>query len=206
MLLSDRDANIVQRWVADTWIRGALDRICSDAGFGAPEDCVGTNGIGTVAELGRPALVQGPEHFADALVPFTCVGAPIHDPTTRRLEGIITLSCRADAANDLLTPLMMSTAADIEHRLLDRPRRGRAPRCSTPTWPPTGVASCAAVGKDLLIAATRATRLLDQLVDRDVLWDVVSEQSARRALDAASTDHDGGEHRPHLVSCATAIV
>ena len=156
--------------------RPLLDRICSDAGFGAPEDAVGTNGIGTVAELGRPAMVEGPEHYADALVPFTCVGAPIYGPTSRRLEGIIALSCRADAANELLTPLMMSAAADIEHRLLEATTLDQRRLLDAYLAADTRHRLVAAVGRDVVIAATRATHLVDQLLDRDALWDVVSEQ------------------------------
>lgn len=175
VLLADRDANIVKRWVADRALLPHLDRICSDAGFGAAEDTIGTNGVGTVAESGRAMMVVGPEHYADALVGFACVGVPIHSPTTRRLEGIITLSCRADAANALLTPLMMGTAADIEHRLLEstsfEERRMldeylAARRCQR---------LVAAIGRDMLIAGARASRVLDELADRNVMWDAVSE-------------------------------
>lgn len=175
VLLADRDANIVQRWVADPSILPALDRICSDVGFGAPEDRVGTNGIGTVAELGRAQLIVGPEHFADALVPFACVGAPIHSPTTRRLEGIITLSCKAEAANALLTPLMISTAADIENRLLMSATLDERRMLDAYLAAKQRHRLVAAIGKDLLIAGAKVTRLLDQLVDRDILWDVVSQ-------------------------------
>lgn len=175
VLLADRDANIVQRWVADASILPSLDRICSQAGFGAPEDRVGTNGIGTVAELGRAQLIVGPEHFADALVPFACVGAPIHNPTTRRLEGIITLSCKAEAANALLTPLMVSTAADIEHRLLMASTLDDRRVLDAYLAAKHQRRLVAAIGKDLLIAGAKVTRMLDQLVDRDVLWDVVSQ-------------------------------
>jgi transcriptional regulator of acetoin/glycerol metabolism len=193
VLLADRDANIVQRWVADPSIMPALDRICSDAGFGAKEELVGTNGIGTVAELGTAQLIVGPEHYADALVSFACVGAPIHSPTTRRLEGIITLSCRADAANALLTPLMVSTAADIENRLLQTATVDERRVLDAYLVAKRRHRSVAAVGKDLLIASARVTRLLDQLVDRELLWEIVSDVvarsgSSRRVLETRSGD------------------
>ena len=163
VLLADRDANIVQRWVADPSILRDLDRICSDAGFGAPEHCVGTNGIGTVAELGRAQMVVGPEHFADALVPFTCVGAPIFSPTTRRREGLVTLSCKAEAANALLTPLMISTAADIENRLLMSATLDERRVLDAYIAAKRERGLVAAIGRDLLIAGAKVTRMLDQL-------------------------------------------
>ena len=81
---------------------------------------------------------------------FTCVGAPIHHPITRRLEGVITLSCLSDAGNALLTPLLTSTAREIEHRILDQAslrerllldaylkasKTRRAPVAALPAWP-----------------------------------------------------------------------
>ena len=170
--------------MADTSIRPLLDRICSAAGFGAPEDCVGTNGIGTVAELGRPGVDPG----TGALRRRRSCRSPASarqstGPTSRRLEGIITLSCRAEAANALLTPLMMSAAADIEHRLLEATIMDERRLLDAYLAANTKHRLVAAVGKDVVIAATRASHLLDQLVDRDVLWDVVSEQLGAPGLD-----------------------
>lgn len=194
VLLADRDANIVQRWVADPSILRSLDRICSDAGFSAAEERVGTNGIGIVAELGRAQLVVGPEHFAESLIPFACVGAPIHSPTTRRLEGIITLSCKAELANALLTPLMVSTAADIENRLLMSSTLDERRMLDAYLAAKRQHRMVAAVGRDLLIAGAKATRRLDQLVDRDILWEVVSQVAPSSApMHRTVPSKDGGE-------------
>lgn len=200
VLLADRDANIVKRWVADPSILTHLDRICSDVGFGAPEDRVGTNGIGTVAELGRAQLIVGPEHFAEALLPFACVGAPIRSPTTRRLEGIITLSCKAEAANALLTPLMVSTAADIENRLLQSSTLDERRLLDAYLTAKRDHRAVAAVGKDLLVAGARVTRLLDHLVDRGTLWDVVSEVVS--ASDVATRTFETKDGDEMTLSCA----
>ena len=199
VLLADKEANIVQRWVADASILPDLDRICSAAGFSAPEESVGTNGIGTVAQLGRPVQIVGPEHFADSLTNFACVGAPIYGPTTRRLEGIITLSCRADAASALLTPLMMSTASDIEHRLLQSTTMDERRLLDAYLTARRRNRLVAAIGTDLLIAGPRTAGVLDRLVDRDDLWDLVSEvvPNARQRLRTMPTT-DGEEVRVAL--------
>jgi sigma-54 dependent transcriptional regulator, acetoin dehydrogenase operon transcriptional activator AcoR len=200
VLLADKDANIVQRWVADSSILPDLDRICSTAGFSAPEEAVGTNGIGTVAQLGRPAQIVGPEHFADSLTNFACVGAPIYGPTSRRLEGIITLSCRADAANALLTPLMMSTASDIEHRLLQSTTLDERRILDAYLTARRRNRLVAAIGKDLLIAGPRTTALLDRLVDRNALWELVSDAvSDARDRPSVLRTTDGDEVRFDLV-------
>lgn len=177
VLLSDRDANIVQRWVADREIAADLDRISSDCGFGAPEDRVGTNGIGTVAELGRPQMVAGPEHYADSLTRFTCVGAPIRNPLTNRLEGIVTLSCRADAANSLLTPLIVGTASDIENRLLQSSTLSERRLLDAYLTALKRHRRVVALNRTVLMACPRGSRAVAQLVDRDRLWQLAKERA-----------------------------
>lgn len=208
VLLADRSANIVQRWVADHSILGELDRICSASGFGAPEDRVGTNGIGTVAELRRPQMVVGAEHYADALVGFTCVGAPIRNPTTNRLEGIITLSCRADAANELLTPLMVGTASDIENRLLESSSLAERMLLDEYMIAKRRTRLIAAVNRDVLMADPRVSRELDRLVDRDMLWEFAADAVGAQGTERMMALLDGGEvpvsfspvhHRERLV-------
>lgn len=150
-----------------------MDRIHSDIGFCVSEETIGTNGVGSVIEQGNAIQISGPEHLAPALQDFTCVGVPIHNPVTRRLEGVITMNCRAAATNPLLTPLMTSTAQEVEGRLLAQAsvierrlldeylvaiRARRAP--------------IAAVGKDIFIAGPRVTDLLEG-IDRALLWEHV---------------------------------
>jgi sigma-54 dependent transcriptional regulator, acetoin dehydrogenase operon transcriptional activator AcoR len=173
VLLADSEANVVQRWVADTSIRPLLDRINSDAGFNIAEDLVGTNGVGSVIEHGGPLQISGPEHLATALHVFTCVGVPIHHPITRRLEGVITMSCRANAANPLLTPLMTSTAQEIEHRILDQAsvvERQLLEEYLIAVGARRG--PIAAVGADILMAGPKVTELLEG-IDRALLWEYV---------------------------------
>jgi len=187
VLLADAEANVVQRWVADTSIRPLLDRINSDAGFNIAEDLVGTNGVGSVIEHGGPLQISGPEHLATALHLFTCVGVPIHHPITRRLEGVITMSCRANAANPLLTPLMTSTAQEIEHRILDQAsvvERQLLDEYLVAVSARRG--PIAAVGPDILMAGPKVTELLEG-IDQALLWEYV------RAV-ATGSRGDGAEY------------
>lgn len=173
VLLADAEANVVRRWVADTSILPMLDRINSDAGFNIAEDVVGTNGVGSVIEHGGPLQISGPEHLATALHPFTCVGVPIQHPITRRLEGVITMSCRASSANPLLTPLMTSTAQEIERRILDRStavERQLLDEYLVAVGARRG--PIAAVGQDILMAGPKVTELLEG-IDRALLWEYV---------------------------------
>jgi transcriptional regulator of acetoin/glycerol metabolism len=168
--LSGLNAGVLERWVSDASILPQLDRVRSQVGFGAPEDRVGTNGVGSVAETGRAQLVVGPEHYAEGLLPFACVGAPIRNPLSRRLEGIVTMSLRADAANALLTPLMISIAADIENRLLESASLDERTLLDAYLTATRGrCRSVAVVGRHVFIGGTQSTAALEA-VSPEALW------------------------------------
>lgn len=191
VLLADKNAQILRRWVADAEIRPILDRIRSDAGHSLEESLVGTNGAGTVVQTGTAVQINGPEHLSETLMPFTCVGVPIHHPVTRRLEGIITLSCRADAGNALLTPLMTSTATDIEHRMLSQAStRERILLDAYLTASRNGTRPVAAVGHDFFMAGPRVTQMLDEM-HQVMLWETVRLQLARSGADSEIHLTDG---------------
>lgn len=186
LLLSDREATVVQRWVADATIQPMMDRINSDVGFNISEEAIGTNGVGSVIETGGPIQISGSEHLADALKPFTCVGVPLHHPITRRLEGVITMNCRAETGNPLLTPLMTSTAKEVESRLLAQASCTER-QLLDEYLTATGLRSLpvAAVGEDIFIAGPKVTELLEG-IDRAVLWEYVRAV----ALGSRADSHD----------------
>ncbi|MGZ4465368.1 MAG: sigma-54-dependent Fis family transcriptional regulator [Nocardioides sp.] len=173
VLLADHEATLVQRWVPDPVIHTMFDRINADTGFCNSEESIGTNGLGSVIEHDGPIQISGPEHLAEALRPFTCVGVPIHHPITRRLEGVITLSCRSNAGNPLLTPLMTSTAQEVESRLLAQATTSERQLLDEYLVAiGSRRAPVAAIGQDIFIAGPKVTDLLEG-VDRAQLWEYV---------------------------------
>jgi transcriptional regulator of acetoin/glycerol metabolism len=125
--LSDAQARIVHRLDCSTSVGRLLDRVDFTAGFDFAEGGVGTNGIGTVFEAGASVSVVGAEHFTEALVRFACTGAPIVDPVTGRIEGVLDLSSLAESWTPLVDGLVRRAAADIGHNLLvDRSRATQA--------------------------------------------------------------------------------
>jgi sigma-54 dependent transcriptional regulator, acetoin dehydrogenase operon transcriptional activator AcoR len=175
VLLADHEATLVHRWLPDRSIVPMFDRINAMTGFDNSEESIGTNGCGSVIEHGSAIQVSGPEHLAEALRPFTCVGVPVHNPLTRRLEGVITLSCRANSGNPLLTPLMTSTAQEVESRLLAQAStRERQLLDAYLVAIGSRRTPIAAVGQDIVIAGPRVTELLEG-VDRAVLWEHVRD-------------------------------
>lgn len=120
IVLADRGARIVGRWVGDPSLERHLTASSIDRGFVMDEEVAGTNGIGTVLEEMRPIEVVGPEHYVAALQTLTCVGVPIRHPLSGRLEGVLDLACPTADANSLLLPTVIDLGAQIERELFER--------------------------------------------------------------------------------------
>ena len=120
IVLADRGARIVGRWVGDPGLERRLTASSIDRGFVVDEEVAGTNGIGTVIEEMRPIEVVGPEHYVTALQTLTCVGVPIRHPLSGRLEGVLDLACPTADANSLLLPTVIDLGAQIERELFER--------------------------------------------------------------------------------------
>ncbi|MCV7228269.1 sigma-54-dependent Fis family transcriptional regulator [Mycolicibacterium komossense] len=116
--LTDNRARILSRTDTSRTIGLLLDNVSLNSGFGYAETDTGTNGIGTVLESGQAVHIRGPEHYADALQIFACAGAPIRDPITGRIEGVLDMSSLADHSSPLMHSLVRSAARHIERELL----------------------------------------------------------------------------------------
>lgn len=116
--LTDGQARLVQRRDSSTTVGRLLDRVAFAPGFNYAEGKMGTNGVGTVLEAGQAVSVVGPEHFTEQLQAFACTGAPIIDPLTGRLEGILDISALTQTWSPLMHTLVKSAAKDIGRNLL----------------------------------------------------------------------------------------
>ena len=122
--LTDSKARVLTRVDTASTIGVLLDQVLFAAGFGYAETRMGTNGVGTVFESGRPVQIVGPEHFHERLQPFACAGAPIRDPLSGRIEGVLDISCLTEDSSPLMHSLVKSAVHDIERNLLvDRSNR-----------------------------------------------------------------------------------
>jgi DNA-binding CsgD family transcriptional regulator len=119
LVVSDAEGHVLDRRVSERPLQHRLDRILLAPGFFYAEDQVGTNAIGTALELRTPALVDGGEHFADALTTMACAAAPVIDPRNGRILGAIDLTCWAGDGSPLMLPLATRAAREIEERLVD---------------------------------------------------------------------------------------
>jgi signal transduction histidine kinase len=124
LLLTDEHGHVVARRSRERGVRSLLDRIELAPGFVYAEPEVGTNAIGTAIAQAAPSVVNGPEHFADALVRMACTAVPITD-AAGRVRGVVDLTCSAESFSPLMLPLARRAAAEIEQRL--RLGEGRLP-------------------------------------------------------------------------------
>lgn len=98
-------------------LRRSADLIGFMTGGHWAEDAVGTNGIGTVARTGRPLRVDSAEHYLRNQHAWTCVGAPVRDPRTGRLAGVVDLSGPARGVHPQLLALAVTAARLAETEL-----------------------------------------------------------------------------------------
>jgi transcriptional regulator of acetoin/glycerol metabolism/DNA-binding CsgD family transcriptional regulator len=119
VLLTGPDGDILDRWLPERSLGSRFDRVHLAPGFVYTEPAVGTNGIGTAIAERRPSFVQGSEHFADALTALACAAAPITDPRTGHVLGVIDLTCSARDASPVMLALARRAAREVEERLID---------------------------------------------------------------------------------------
>ncbi|MDH6117312.1 hypothetical protein ABH930_001703 [Kitasatospora sp. GAS204A] len=98
-------------------LRRSADLIGFMTGGRWGEEAVGTNGIGTVARTGRPLRVHSSEHYVRNQHAWTCVGAPVRDPRTGRVAGVVDLSGPARGVHPQLLALAVTAARLAETEL-----------------------------------------------------------------------------------------
>ena len=117
VILTSADGVVLQRVASDPTIMNALDTVRLAPGFSYAEEFVGTNGIGTALETGRPTFIRGGEHYVGTLGGLACAGAPILEPLTRRIVGLVDLTCWDGQSDPLLFALARSAGSQIEARM-----------------------------------------------------------------------------------------
>jgi signal transduction histidine kinase len=82
----------------------------------------GTNGIGTPLAADRPLQIFAFEHFNQRHHQWICSGAPVHDPLSGRILGVIDLSSLWKIAHPRSLELVTAAARTMERCLLDSRR------------------------------------------------------------------------------------
>ena len=120
VLLADAAARILVCRSGTPGLRQHLDSVQVAPGFSYAEEDAGTNGIGTSLAERRPCTVSSSEHFTDRLQSFACAGAPVRDPLSGSILGILDLTCWQADAHPMMSALVREAVADIEQQLFDQ--------------------------------------------------------------------------------------
>ncbi|MGA5699292.1 GAF domain-containing protein [Peterkaempfera bronchialis] len=118
------------------WVEGhpGLRRRAERMGF-LPGACwleeeAGTNAPGTALALDHPVQIFAGEHFSRAAHPWSCAAAPLHDPATGRVLGVldVTGGDHVAAPQALALVRAAAAAAEAELRLQHGQAAARPPR------------------------------------------------------------------------------
>ncbi len=119
MVVVDADCRIL--WLeGDLKVRHRADGIAFAEGMDWTEDSVGTNAIGTALAIDHAVQVFCAEHFSAKQHPWWCSAAPIHDPVTRTLVGVVDLSGPMHTAHPYSLALVRAAASMAEEWLRTR--------------------------------------------------------------------------------------
>ncbi len=81
------------------------------------ERSAGTNAPGTALALGEPVQIFGPEHLVRHVTPWSCSAAPIREPDTGAVLGVLDVTGGAEVAQPQTLALVRATVAAVEAEL-----------------------------------------------------------------------------------------
>jgi signal transduction histidine kinase len=94
------------------------------------EEGAGTNAVGTAIAADHAVQIFATEHFNEVVQAWTCSAAPVHDPETGALLGVVDLTGLERDVHPHSLAVAMTTARAIEahlrHRMHERDERLRA--------------------------------------------------------------------------------
>ena len=113
LVISDADGVLM-------WIEGhrrviaATEDMHLVGGADWSEAGAGTNALGTAIAVDHPVQIFSAEHFNRAVHPWQCSGAPIHDPQTGEILGVIDLTGHLQTAHPHTLGLVTAAAGMAE--------------------------------------------------------------------------------------------
>ncbi|OBF57430.1 GAF domain-containing protein [Mycolicibacterium monacense] len=104
-------------------VLGSADRLGFIEGAHWGENAVGTNAIGTALMSNAAVQVFSAEHFSRSHHPWTCAGAPIKDPRTGHVIGVVDVSGPAATVHPTTVALVDAVARLAESHLREQHNR-----------------------------------------------------------------------------------
>lgn len=151
-------------WVdGDAALRSRAEEMGFRAGMDWSERAVGTSAPGSALALDHAIQVLGAEHYNRFVHQWSCTAAPVHDPVSGSLIGVVDVTGGDSAASPHLIPLLEATIAAVEAELKFESLRDRIERERAQERPPRRAAPAGAAAPHL--APTVPARLV--LLGRD---------------------------------------
>ncbi|NSY40996.1 sigma-54-dependent Fis family transcriptional regulator [Leisingera sp. ANG59] len=119
LILADSQGVIIDA-IGDEHVLDEGQEIHLQLGGDWSERTIGTNGIGTALKTGKPSYVHASEHFAEGVQAWTCAGAPIFDPLTQNVIGVVDLSGPPQIFRQHNVALVLAAAREIEIALAEQ--------------------------------------------------------------------------------------
>ncbi len=116
MIITDAEGHIM-------WCEGAAsvrrlaERVRLVEGTRWSEDATGTNAMGTALALGRTVTVHSAEHLVREYHGWTCAAAPVRDPDTGRMLGVVDVSGPLTSVHPAMRALVTTAARLVESQL-----------------------------------------------------------------------------------------
>lgn len=117
LLLCDSDGIIIDHYGDPPVARHIGNSVNANNGAQWSELWAGTNAIGTSIILKQPVQIFSSEHFSHSCHEWVCSAAPILDPLTNELLGVINLSTTADSFHSLSMMKTIGLVNQIERIL-----------------------------------------------------------------------------------------
>lgn len=114
-------------WIeGDRQLRSLTDGMGFVAGANWSEDAVGTSAPGTALTLGQSVQIRGAEHYNRLVHPWSCTAAPVRDPETKRVLGVIDITGGPEVVSPQARLLVDATARAVESELMVARLRARS--------------------------------------------------------------------------------
>ncbi|GAA4619707.1 transcriptional regulator MimR [Actinoallomurus vinaceus] len=120
--LVDQESRVAALRFGEPSVRATMEGLGAAVGRSFREETTGTNSIATAFELRQGIAVRGREHYLEAFKRLSCYGHPLIDPASRRMIGVLDITCQTKDDSPLLAPFLLRAVRDIERRLLNGAR------------------------------------------------------------------------------------
>jgi len=122
LLLTNQDG-VILKAAGDLRTLTAGENIHLMTGGDWREGTVGTNGIGTALATGQPTYIHGSEHFCEGIKSWSCAAAPVFEPGTGAIIGVLDISGPPSTYQINNLTLAITAARQIEMVLAEQSAR-----------------------------------------------------------------------------------